>query len=397
MTFLKTHHTEIRKGNRRILLRGVNLGGWLMMEGYILHSPNVAEQVFKRRFLRALGKAALRDFEKAFRDNFIREEDFRRIARLGFNCVRVPFNYRLIERAPYRYDARGVAYLDKVLRWGKKHRLWVILDLHAAYGCQNHDWHSDSTGPARLWHQKGCQARTVALWKFLADRFKDHEWLAGYDLLNEAVTGDACLLNRFYRRLIAAIREVDRNHIIFVEGNHWAMDLDCLERFDDDNIALSVHYYQPLEFTFNLIPQLRYPLRSQKGVFDRRTMARMLGRYVRQARRQDRPILVGEFGVNSRQGFYGEDRWLKDLLHVFAREGFHWTYWTYKAVKNAVFPDGIWSSRDNPPWVNRQGCRWGWDNYASHWPKSRGKIIRSWRTEAFGENPEIVAALKQYL
>jgi aryl-phospho-beta-D-glucosidase BglC (GH1 family) len=370
------------------MLKGVNLGGWLNMEGYILHSRNIPEQKFKKDFAKKLGSSALRDFEKAFRDHFIGEDDFQKIAHCGFNCIRLPFHHRLIEKHPYHYDREGVGYLDRILRWARRHRLWVILDLHAACGAQNHDWHSDSLGKAELWQRKEYQNRTLALWEFLADLYKDREEVAGYDLLNEAVVPKMETLNTFYQNVIKTIRSVDRQHILFVEGNQWAMELEGLKEFKDDQLVLSIHTYQPLEFTFNFIPYLSYPLRPPYS-WNQSTMKTLLSNYHKISRKRSVPIFVGEFGVNARGGFYGEHQWLKDILSCFREFGFHWTYWTYKAVKNSVFPDGIFSYVENPPWVNRQGPLMGWETYALHWPKRKKEMIDSWRTKHFRPNKEI--------
>ena len=137
-SFLKVEKNRIiTSAHQPIILKGVNLGGWLMMEGYILHAPNRAEQLFKKNFAKALGPAALASFEKDFRDHFIQERDFRRIAQLGFNCVRLPFNSRLIDLRNTR--CCGGQYLDRAIAWAKKYKIWVILDLHAACGSQNCD------------------------------------------------------------------------------------------------------------------------------------------------------------------------------------------------------------------------------------------------------------------
>ena len=149
--------------NKTRPIRGVNLGGWLLMEGYILGSPNIVEQTFKKRFLKENGPGALKEFERLFRDNFIREEDFKNISRMGANAIRVPFNFRLLEKSPFRYSSQGFSYLDKTLKWAQKYKLGVILDLHAAPGAQNCDWHGDSTGRALLWEDKRFQERTYAL------------------------------------------------------------------------------------------------------------------------------------------------------------------------------------------------------------------------------------------
>ena len=386
-SFLHTDKTKIISDGRPIFLKGVNFGGWLMMEGYIMHALNIAEQIFKKDFVKALGKEKLKEFERDFRAHFITEDDFRKVASLGFNCLRLPFNYRLVKPGA-SYDKEGLAILDQAVAWAGKYRLWVILDLHAAWGAQNNDWHSDSLGQAKLWSNKSFQKKTVALWEFLADRYKNKEYVAGYDVLNEAVLTDTRLLNKFYAQVIKAIRSVDRNHILFIEGNTWGQDITCLADFEDNNLALSIHYYEPTEFTFNLIPHLSY----QESFNSHKIRSRMEG-YKNIAEKWSRPIYVGEFGVNSRQAKYGEDRWVKDAVDCFNDLEFHWTYWTYKSVKNGHFPDGIFSYLNNPPWVNRQGPKLGWENYAACWPTRRPEMIESWDTKNFAANTTILNVL----
>jgi len=394
--FLKTRRTKIIDGrnNKPVMLKGVNLGGWLMMEAYILHAPNFSEQKFKKAFAARLGVNALRNFERDYREHFITKKDIARIARLGMNCIRVPFNYRLIEHSPYRYDLAGVRFLDRVIRWAEEYRIWVILDLHAAPGAQNHDWHSDSMGKAELWTKPVYQKRTLALWEFLADRYKNEKWVAGYDILNEAVVDSPKKLNAFYKTLIRRIRSVDPNHVLFIEGNHWATDLECLDRFDDANYVLSPHSYEPVDFTFNFVSQLSYPMKSGRGGWTKTTLQKHLGRYKKISHDRGVPVLVGEFGVNARNGFFGEDLWLRDMLACCRRYDFHWTYWTYKAVKNGVLPDGLYSYVDNPPWVNRLGPVTGWDTYKEHWSQHRRAMIQSWDTDRFQPNAPILKEIR---
>lgn len=391
---LRIFGNKIFEGEKEVCLKGVNLGGWLMMEAYFMYAPSHPVQILKKDFETRLGRDALLELEKEFRNNFIQESDVENVAKMGCNCFRLPFNCRLIEIVPYEYDSDGVAYLDQTIQWAEKYGLKVILDLHAAPGAQNHDWHSDSLGQADMWNFRENQERVFALWKFLADRYKNSETIAGYDLLNESVIADTKKLNKFYAELIREIRTVDKNHILFVEGNNWAMDLDCLDDFEDDNWAYSIHFYHPIEFTFNLIPQLTYPLRSQEGVFDKAALREMVVAYKKFSKK--RPVFVGEFGITSRKGLYGDDLWLDDVLACFKEAGFHWTYWTYKAVKNHMFPDGIYSYFPNDPWINRQGPKRGWDTWVDLWPAKKDKIVCSWRTENFDANDSVLKVLKQY-
>jgi len=389
--FIKTQGTSIvDEQGKPILLHGVNFGGWLMMEAYFTHAPNLAEQVFKKEFASVLGPKALEEFEESFRDSFIQENDFKTVAQWGMNVIRVPFNCRLIETKPYTYSQKGLAYLDKSVRLAKKYGLRVILDLHAAPGAQNHDWHSDSLGPADFWTSKTNQQRTYALWEFLSDHFKDEPAIAGYDVLNEPNVHDLKLVNHCYHELIKKIRRVDRRHILFIEGSRWSQDIDILDDFQDDNVSLSIHYYGNLEFTFNFVPGLKYPMTP----LDRGAMRKFLSAYQKISQKRQVPIFVGEYGANSRKGLFGEDVWVKDVLACFDEFRFHRTYWTYKAVKNHMFPDGIFSYYPNSPWVNRPGPKCGWETWNLLWSSRKKDIIRSWLTANFEVNQSIEKVLK---
>jgi hypothetical protein len=107
------------------------------------------------------------------------------------------------------------------------------------------------------------------------------------------------------------------------------------------------------------------------------------------------PLFMGEFGVNARDGHFGDVKWVDDMTSIYNDNGIHWTYWTYKTVANYAFPDGILRYLGNPPWVNRQGPVFGWETYASLWQKEKGRMMSSWRTENFKVNEKIHAVLKK--
>jgi hypothetical protein len=385
-TFLKQHKTSILDGHGKpVSLKGVNFGGWLMMEAYFMYAPNLAQQIFEKEFSQVHGAKALDELIKKFRDNFITESDFKQVASWGMNCIRLPFHYKVGEKA--------FSYLDQSIAWAKKHKVYLLLDLHAAYGAQNHDWHSDSLGPAELWTKESNRRKTYALWEKLADRYKDETIIAGYDVLNEAVLPEWGPLNEFYRELIKAIRRSDKNHILFIEGKHWAQQIDLMDDFADDNWVYSIHFYEPPEFTFNLVPFLRYPW----DVCNKDVIMRRMEGYWRFAQKKQRPVHVGEFGVNYRQGLYNEHIYLRDVLKAFNDCGFHWNYWTYKAVKNYLHPDGVFGYYPNSPWVNRPVAKSGWHTWADCWPKYKNEMAASWRTKAFTLNTHVIEQLKKAL
>lgn len=177
----------------------------------------------------------------------VREDDHRFLKSLGTNAVRIPFGYRLFidDQNPSCYLESGFATLERVIGYCRKHQLYAILDLHAAPGSQNNDWHSDNmTGQSLLWQYDYFQQQTCDLWREIASRYADDPWVVGYDVLNEpGYDMDADTLNGFYRRAISSIRQVDPNHIIFLEGSDFGRCFDLLEDPDDPQIAYAFHFY----------------------------------------------------------------------------------------------------------------------------------------------------------
>lgn len=407
MEFLQAVKGKIVDQGRPVYLKGVNLGGWLMPEAYFMHAPNRGYRFFKAGFIKELGEREFLRIEQAFRDNFIKEDDLKKIAVMGFDHVRLPFHYgllspatvnqsgavvksRLSQKAQFDYALNGLRYLARGVAWAKKYGLRVILDMHAVPGAQNTDWHADSDGKvARFWRHRANQEHAIELWKMVAGYFKDEPAVIGYDVLNEAVLDDDALLNRYYRAAIKAIRTEDKKHILFIEGNRWARDIKCLDKFEDDNLVLGMHYYEPMQFVFNLTPDMRYPMKG----WDSRVMFRQLEPYAVEAKKRGRALWCGEFGVNYRQCCFGEDLLVRDMIAHFKKLDIHWTYWTWKAIKGPVFPDGVCSYYPNPAWVNRMGPVTGWDTWSRTWKAHKDGMIASWRTETFTINSGIVKAL----
>ncbi|TEB38806.1 exo-beta-1,3-glucanase [Coprinellus micaceus] len=161
-------------------IRGVNLGGWLVLEPWITptlfdatgDSRIVDEYTFCQYQDRTKAAAAL----KLHWDTWITEQDFKDIAAAGLNHVRLPIGY-------WAWDVSGgepyiqgqLAYLNKAVTWAQKYNLKVIVDLHGVPGSQNGFDNSGqrlSNGPT--WHQKQSNIdRSNAVIKRIADQFKD--------------------------------------------------------------------------------------------------------------------------------------------------------------------------------------------------------------------------------
>lgn len=378
--------------------KGINIGGWLLMEGYILHGRNIAEHQFKKQFKKVNGSKALLDFEHLFRNNFICKDDFKKIASLGANTVRLPFNYRLFEEKPLHYNKNGFTYLDKAFQWAKDYNLKVVLDLHAACGAQSCDWHADSNGKALLWEKENYRQRTYKLWVVIADRYKDNPALYAYDVLNEPVLGNksVTILKRFYKNLIKHIRCVDKNTLIFLEGSLWAQRIEFLKPLLENNIGVSIHTYQPLNYVFNFTPLQKYPGKVNGITWNKKRICQHLESYYEFSLKNKVKVFVGEFGINWRGGYFGESKWLDDILAAFDDFGFDYTYWTYKAIANNLFPDGIYQYFDNNEFIKREGPTYGWENYTYNWKKQKKKIANLWQTKNYTFNKNIGTILKKH-
>lgn len=379
-------------------LKGVNLGSWLLMEGYILGGRNIAESEFKDNFKKVNGGGALKKFEYLFRDNFIKEDDFKNIAAMGANTIRVPFNYHLIEKKPCCYAEESFFYLKQALAWANKHKLGIILDLHAAPGAQNYDWHSDCRDRALFWEKEEYQERACLIWEQIIAQCKDMPALIGYDIINEPVIGKRSTgaVKRFYVKAIKRIRALDKKHIIFLEGDIWAQRIDYLKDLLGDNVCISIHTYQPLNYTFNFVPFYTFPGKIDNVLWNEKQIFKYLEPYYKFSKNNKTRIFVGEFGINWRGGFWGEIAWLTSILRAFEAFSFDYTYWTYKAIAGHIFPDGIYQYILNPDYVKREGPIFGWENYIKYWKTDKQKIVEFWQTNNFTPNKEIIETLSKF-
>lgn len=401
LPFLKTNKTSIiDEAGKPVILKGFALGGWLMMEGYMFAGRNIPEKVFKEEFRKSLGNEALEDFTRSFRDTFIREDDIKIIKGWGANCIRLPFNYRLIEfeDRPFSFNEEGLGYLDRAVEWCEKYGLYCVLDMHAAPGAQNPDWHSDCVGKPELFTNEANKDRYFRLWHFIADRYKDSSAVAGYDLLNEPAMGieQENMLNDLYEKVTKEIRDTDKHHIIFLEGNMWSQRLKSLGKPKDSNTSYSIHAYPLPAFIWNTERDLYYPGKIYNIMWNKNRLDMLTMPFRKLIERNQVPLYIGEFGVNWRDGYYGELKWVRDMLDIFKKYNLSWTYWTYKTVAHSVYPDGVYRYLKNPPWVKREGPVRGWETFSSLWPKEKGRMIFSWRTENFTRNDKLLSVLKRY-
>lgn len=316
--FFRTDGPEILDpSGTPVVIKGLGLGGWLMPEGYMLHiaAPDGGSpRTIRAQIEDLIGVADADRFYEMYRANYVAEKDIAAIAAWGFDHVRLPFQYTdFFDPATETFREDGFALLDTFLDWCRTHGLYVILDMHAAPGAQNALNISNSDGEARLWTEPDpYQDQTVAIWTEIARRYADEPQIIGYDLLNEPVTPDGVTtedLFAFYERLAEAIRVVDTNHILFIEGNYFATTFlapEDLKDFDD-NMVYTFHKY----WNGTGLNSIQYLLDIREET--------------------NKPLWLGETGENSNVWFYEVTR-----LMETHRIGVNW--WTHKKIETTTSP-----------------------------------------------------------
>jgi len=338
--FLKTQGQQIVNANGvPVMLRGYGLGGWLVPEGYMLKIPGYGSPTSIRTMIENLiGPQNTEQFYAQYEANYVNATDIEQIAQWGFNSIRLPFHYKVFyDTGSGTFREEGFALLDTLLNWCEQNNLYLILDMHCAPGGQNKDNISDSDGTeARLWTEPSIyQPITIAIWKEIATRYVNDTRIGGYDLLNEPVLPDGYsnqVLRDFYVSLTDTIRQVDNNHIIFIEGNWYATDFNLLTPPWDSNMVYSFHKY----WNETNVGTIQYLLniRSQHNV----------------------PLWLGETGENSNPWFY-------ETVQLMEQNNIGWNWWAHKKLAtitsplSAIIPDdyqtvlNYWNGQGGQPSV----------------------------------------------
>jgi endoglucanase len=302
---------------RPLLMRGVGLGNWLLPEGYMWRFPREGPQ--SAREIEALiadlvGVDAAAEFWRGFRERFIGEADVQQIAADGFDHVRLPLNARLLIDEAGDLHPEGLAPIDRLIAWCRRHGLWIILDLHAAPGGQTGTNIDDSPrGLPDLFLVGGAYRElTVELWRQLAARYRDETVVAAYDLLNEPLPHEygeryAAELVSLYRDLTAAIRAEDPHHLLTYEGTRWSTDWGIFTEAWDPNSMLQFHKYWSAP---------DWP---------------SIAGYVERARTLSLPVYMGEGGEN-------DLAWLQTAFGLYEDLGISWNVWPWKKLDTWTSP-----------------------------------------------------------
>ena len=173
------------------------------------------------------------------------------------NAIRFYLNYHLFEddSNPYVYRQEGWDWLDKNIKWAKEYGIYLILNMHAPQG----GYQSQGNGDA-LWENPENQNRLIALWKAIAERYKNEGQIAGFGPVNEPVPTESMeQWTELAQNLINGIRSVNKNHLLFIEkaiyvkGNFTPNENLNFPEVNGENIVYEFHGYDPHKYTHQLM------------------------------------------------------------------------------------------------------------------------------------------------
>ena len=329
----------IKPDGTKLFIMGTNLGNWLNPEGYMFKfNKTNSPRFINEMFCQLVGPDFTAEFWKAFKDNYIIREDIQFIKNTGANTIRLPFHYKLFTDEDFMgltAGQDGFARVDSVVEW-----------CHDAPGGQTGDNIDDSYGYPWLFESEASQQLYCDIWRKIADRYKNEPVILGYELFNEPIApyfpnmeelnGK---LEDIYKKGVAAIREVDNNHIILLGGAQWNGNFKPFKdsKFDD-KIMYTCHRYggDPTKDDIQTIIDFRDSVNL--------------------------PMYMGEIGHNT-------DEWQAAFCQTMRENNIGYTFWPYKKMDGSSFV-GI-----TPPenWANIL--------YFSESPRTSYKEIRDARPD----------------
>ncbi|KAI0996515.1 Glucan 1,3-beta-glucosidase [Podosphaera aphanis] len=253
---LSSRKVDFNWGHEKV--RGLNIGGWLVLEPWI--TPSIFENVdqslgIKDEFTMGekLGNDAAYKILKPHWDTWVTYQDFEKIAKAGFNTVRIPIGYWAFATVPGEPYTQGAApYLDAAIDWARATGLKVWIDLHGAPGSQNGFDNSGHFVTNPGWQTGDNVATTVSVLSTISVKYAQPEYqdvVVGIELLNEPFSPKLNLdgIKQFYRDGFRQVRVISDTPVIIHDAFVAPKELNGVLSVSDNNaqnVAVDHHEYQ---------------------------------------------------------------------------------------------------------------------------------------------------------
>ncbi len=321
-----------------VFLRGTNAGGWLVQESWMNNTTAAYDKQTWDILTSRFGVSGCKELLKTYQDNYWTTQDFDNVAGMGANLLRLPFTYmnllgehRNKSLAELNSSLLDFSRLDWFVAQAGQRGIYVILDLHGAFGSQNGMDHSGELNDGwQLYNSSENKAKTIWLWQQFANRYKGNTTVAGYDILNEPGVKAASTYSvqwDFYNDIYHAIRAIDASHIIIMESCWGVNDLPSPQTYGWTNVVYEYHTY---------LPSGENPANKSD--------ADLINYYTNQFSpiinsSHNVPAYIGEF-----TGYDNVALW-KFQLETLNSSGLHYSTWNYKAKHSSSW--GIYNHNAN--------------------------------------------------
>ncbi len=325
--------------------RGINLGGWI---------------------------SQFAKYDPVHFDTFIREEDIRYIAGKGYDHVRVPVDYNVLEDEDGNPLEDGFRHLEECFAWCDRNGLNMLIDLHECYGYSFDPLKKDMDRRAFFYDEK-LQERFLTLWERIAGRFGKYPQQVAFEPLNEVVLQEvADAWNDLLARYIRRMRSITKDTWLVLGGVNYnsVHSVPMISVPGDPRIVYNFHCYEPMVFTHQgaywvegmpLDYRIGYPrtleeyqnacyeLPADLGDTVYREGIPEIGPAffeaifepaVRKAAEDDVPLYCGEFGVIDLADEESTERWIEDIQTAFRKYGIGNARWNYKEKDFGVRREG---------------------------------------------------------
>lgn len=255
----------------------------------------------------------------------MRNQHFKLIGEAGFNSVRIalhPFRDKAVDEQN-RISREWFETLDWAVEQALSNRLMVMLDFHEFFAM--------SKNPLSK------KEKFLSVWRQISERYKHHSNEVLFELLNEPF-GELTpeLWNTFHRDALSVVKEKNPERTVIIGPGNWnsISFLDKLELPEhDENIIVTVHYYDPMDFTHQ---GAKWAGREDKvGVKwigteeEKQAIVEAFGKAQAWAEKHNRPIFLGEFGVYDKADMDSRVRYLSFVARQAEELGWSWAYWQF--------------------------------------------------------------------
>ena len=265
-----------------------------------------------------LNQEKINELWSIYYKSYCQEIDFQNIKEIGLNTIRLPMYYRNFlegEDDKLVMKENAFEFIDYFLENAKKYDLKVILDMHGVVGGQSGNEHS-GTRRTEFWTNEIYQKEMCDLWKNIASYYLNERkdlasTILAYDLINEPAIDKKVTTKREWDvmdEMYKAIREVDEDHIIAIEGCWYFDRLPDPKKYNWENVMYEFHLYN--WDNAKVSNDVYHTLHFFKW---------MTTNY-------DVPIYIGEFNF-----FDKKDEWIK-WLNEYDERGLNWSIWSYKTI-----------------------------------------------------------------